>query len=220
MREASYFNVRYDKAYPAIYAKLAPTFNKLKGYTISGFTAGAYRAEFLVFNATDTALNLDSTSGNYLRILGVTFTQQSQHELSVDEYFSKKSDTSNPEFSGDALIRSPQKVAQDYQDIKYSRMTYGKKQFSLSAPYIQSQDDANNLMGWLSEKIMKPRKSIGVSVFGLPTLQLGDIVNVEYTNNDGVNEVGAADSRYVVYSIDYNRNPEGPEMTVYLSEVK
>ena len=220
MREASYFNVRYDKAYPAIYAKLAPTFNKLKGYTISGFTAGAYRAEFLVFNATDTALNLDSTSGNYLRILGVTFTQQSQHELSVDEYFSKKSDTSNPEFSGDALIRSPQKVAQDYKDIKYSRMTYGKKQFSLSTPYIQSQDDANNLMGWLSEKIMKPRKSIGVNVFGLPTLQLGDIVNVDYVNNEGVNEVGDADARYVIYSIDYNRNPDGPEMTVYLSEVK
>lgn len=220
MREASYFNVRYDKAYPAIYAKLAPTFNKLKGYTISGFTAGAYRAEFLVFNATDTALNLDSTSGNYLRILGVTFTQQSQHELTVDEYFSKKSDLSNHEFSGDLLVRSPQKVAQDYQDIKYSRMTHGKKQFSLSAPYVQSPDDASNLMGWLSEKIMKPRKSIGVSVFGMPTLQLGDIVEIDYTNNDGVNEVGDAGSRYVIYSIDYSRKLEGPEMTVYLSEVK
>ena len=220
MREASYFNVRYDKAYPAIYAKLAPTFNKLKGYTISGFTAGAYRAEFLVFNATDTALNLDSTSGNYLRILGVTFTQQSQHELTVDEYFSKKSDLSDPEFKSDLLVRSPQKVAQDYQDIKYSRMTYGKKQFSLSAPYIQSPDDASNLMGWLSEKIMKPRKSIGINVFGMPTLQLGDIVEVDYKNNDGVNEVGETGARYVIYSIDYSRKPDGPDMTVYLSEVK
>jgi len=220
MREAAYFNVRYDKAYPAIYAKLAPTFNKIKGYTVSGFTAGAYRAEFLVFNATDTALNLDSTSGNYLRILGITFTQQSQHELTVDEFFNKRSDLSDPEFSGDLLIRSPQKVAQDYTDIKFSRMTYGKRQFSLAAPYIQSQDDADNLMGWLSEKIMKPRKSIGVSVFGLPTLQLGDIVEVDYTNNDGVNEAGPEGSRFVVYSIDYARDTSGPSSTVYLSEVK
>ena len=220
MREASYFNVRYDKAYPAIYAKLAPTFNKLKGYTISGFTAGAYRAEFLVFNATDTALNLDSTSGNYLRILGVTFTQQSQHELTVDEYFSKRSDLSNPQFSGDSLIKSPQKISKDYTDIKFSRMTYGKKEFSITAPYIQTQDDADNLMGWLSEKIMKPRRSIGIKIFGMPTLQLGDIVAVDYTNEDGVNEVADSDTRFIVYSIEYSRTNEGPEMTVYLSEVK
>jgi hypothetical protein len=220
MREAAYFNVRYDKAYPALYAKLAPTFNKIKGYTVSSFTAGAYRAEFLVFNSTDTALNLDSTSGNYLRILGVTFTQQSQHELTVDEYFSKRSDLSNPEFSGDSLVRSPQKVAEDYQDIKFSRITYGKKQFSINAPYIQSQDDADNLMRWLSSKIMKPRRSIGIKVFGMPTLQLGDIVSVDYTNVEGVNEVADPDSRFVVYSIEYNRNDVGPDMTVYLSEVK
>lgn len=220
MREAAYFNVRYDKAYPALYAKLAPTFNKLKGYTVSGFTAGAYRAEFLVFNSTDTALNLDSTSGNYLRILGVTFTQQSTHELTVDEFYSKRSDLSNPEFSGDSLVRSPQKVAQDYTDVKLSRMSYGNKQFSITAPYIQSQDDATGMMEWLSQKIMKPRKSIGVKVFGMPTLQLGDIVQVNYTNNDGINEVSDPDARFIIYSIDYNRSETGPDMTVYLSEVK
>lgn len=220
MREAAYFNVRYDKAYPALYAKLAPTFNKLKGYTISGFTAGAYRAEFLVFNSTDTALNLDSTSGNYLRILGVTFTQQSTHELTVDEFFSKRSDISNPEFAGDSLVRSPQKVAQNYTDIKLSRMSYGNKQFSITAPYIQSQDDASGMMEWLSEKIMTPRKSIGVKVFGMPTVQLGDIVQVDYTNADGINEVSDPDARFIVYSIDYNRSENGPDMTLYLSEVK
>ena len=220
MREAAYFNVRYDKAYPALYAKLAPTFNKLKGYTVSGFTAGAYRAEFLIFNATDTALNLDSTTGNYLRILGVTFTQQSQHELTVDEYFSKRSDLSNPEFFGDSLVRSPQKVAKDYTDIKLSRMTYGKKEFSITAPYIQSQDDANNLMGWLSEKIMKPRRSIGIKVFGMPILQLGDIVTVSYTNPEGINEVADPNAKFIIYSIDYSRDETGPDMTLYLSEVK
>jgi hypothetical protein len=39
MREAAYFNVKYDKAYPALYAQMSPTFNKMKGYTISGFIA-------------------------------------------------------------------------------------------------------------------------------------------------------------------------------------
>lgn len=220
MREAAYFNVRYDKAYPALYAKLAPTFNKIKGYTVSGFAAGAYRAEFLVFNATDTALSLDSTSGNYLRILGITFTQQSQHELTVDEFFSKKSDASNPEFYGDSTVRSPQKIAQDYTDIKFSRLTHGKKEFSITAPYIQTQDDAEEMMQWLSAKIMKPRRSVGIKIFGMPILQLGDIVKVDYTNTNGVNEVADADTRFVIYSIEYSRDSKGPSMTVYLSEVK
>ena len=60
MREAAYLKFRYDKAYPALYAKLSPTFNKIKGYAVSGFRAGSYGAEFLIFNTTDTALNLVS----------------------------------------------------------------------------------------------------------------------------------------------------------------
>lgn len=223
MREAAYFDVRYDKAYPALYAKIAPTFNKIKGYTVSGFRAGAYGAEFLIFNATDSTLNLDSTSGNYLRILGVTFTQQSPHQLTVDEFFSKASDLSNPEFTGDTAVTSVLKTKQDYQDIKYSRMTHGKKQFNINTPYIQSQDDANNMMSWLSSKIMKPRKSVGVKIFATPTIQLGDIVEIDYRNTSGsqeFNEVSVDGSRFVVYSIQYAKDISGPTMTLYLSEVK
>ena len=223
MREAAHFDIRYDKAYPALYAKIAPTFNKLKGYTISGFRAGAYGAEFLVFNATDTHLSLDSTSGNYLRILGVTFTQQSQHQLGVDEYFSKISDLSNPSFTGDGLVGSKLKVKEDYVDIKLSRLTHGRKQFSLASPYIQTQDDANDLMGWISTKIMKPRRSVGLKVFALPTLQLGDIVEIDYKNKEGTiefNEVSKDGTRFVVYSIQYTKDTSGPSMSVFLSEVK
>lgn len=219
MREAAYFNVRYDKAYPALSAQLSPTFNRIKGYVTSGFIASAYGAEFMVFNATDTALSLDETSGNYLRIQGVTFTQESTHELTVDEYFTKKSDYSNPMFSGNNLVSYPQKSKQDYQDIKISRLTHGKKEFTLDAPYIQSHDDAENMMGWMISKLMKPRRSIGINVFGLPTLQLGDIVQVSYKDQDGIDQVSDPDSKYVIYQIEYSRSVDGPEITVFLSEV-
>jgi hypothetical protein len=219
MREAAYFNVRYDKAYPALYAKLSPTFNKIRGYSVAGFVAGAYGAEFLVFNATDTALNLDETSGNYLRIQGITFTQESKHDLSVDDYFSKRSDFSNPQFIGDTLVSSPFKVKEAYNDIKTSRMTHGRKDFSLDAPYIQTQDDANNLMGWMISKVMKPRKSVGLKVFAMPTIQLGDIVQIDYKESDGTDIIAPYDTRFVVYDIDYSRSVGGPEMTIYLSEV-
>lgn len=218
MREAASFNFKYDKAYPALYAKLSPTFNRIKGYAVSGFRAGSYGAEFLVFNSTDTALSLDETSGNYLRVQGITFTQQSDNDFTVDQYFSKNSNLADPQFVSGTLVSYPNKIAKDYEDIKLSRMTYGKKDFSLQVPYIQSHDAAENLMSWVIKKIMKPRRSIGVKVFANPMIQLGDIVSVDYVEN-GIDKVGSKDSRFVVYNIEYSKEQDGPEMKVFLSEV-
>jgi hypothetical protein len=218
MREAAVFNFKYDKAYPALTAKISPTFNKIKGYVVSGFRAGSYGAEFMIFNATDTALSLDETSGNYLRVQGITFTQQSDNNLTVDEYFNKNSLESNPQFVADKLISNPYKFKQDYQDIKLSRMTYGKKDFSLDAVYIQSQDEASSLMKWMIDKTTKPRKSVGVKIFAIPTIQLGDIVSLDYIENN-VSMASSPDSRFVVYNIEFSRGPDGPDMTLFLSEV-
>ena len=218
MREAAVFNFKYDKAYPALTAKISPTFNKVKGYVVSGFRAVSYGAEFMIFNATDTALSLDETSGNYLRVQGITFTQESDNNLTVDEYFNKNSLESNPQFVADKLISNPYKFKQDYQDIKLSRMTYGKKDFSLDAVYIQSQDEASSLMKWMVEKTTKPRKSVGVQIFSIPTIQLGDIVSLDYIEN-GVSMASSPGSRFVVYNIEFARNSDGPDMKLFLSEV-
>ena len=60
MRECAHFNIKYDRAYPALAAKLAPNLNRIKTYATSGFYAGAYGADFLVFNCTDKIINLDA----------------------------------------------------------------------------------------------------------------------------------------------------------------
>ncbi len=62
------------------------------------------------------------------------------------------------------------------------------------------------LIGWLAPKI-----------FANSTIQLGDIVSVKYTK-DNIQKI--ANDRYVVYYIEYSKGTEGPDMTVYLSEVK
>lgn len=219
MREAAYFNIKYDKAYPALSAKIAPTYGSVKGYTVSGFLSTPYGAEFLIFNATDNAISLDSTTGNYLRILGVTFTQESEEKLTVDEYFAKVGDLSRPQITSGNLINSPLREQKDYQDILFNRMTQGNKSFSISAPYIQSKDAAEDMMSWLTKKIMKPRKSVGLSLFGMPTLQLGDIVTIDYLNENGISELADPSDRFVVYHIDYDKTQEGVTMTTYLSEV-
>jgi hypothetical protein len=218
MREVAYFNVKYDKAYPALYATISPTFNKIRGYTVSGFFAGAYGAEFLIFNATDTFLRFDEMVGNYLRIQGITFTQDSRSELTVDDYFSKTSDFSNPQTKEDMTILSPVKQKELYNDVKNSRITYGRNEFSLDSLYIQSKDEATKIMEWIISKTMKPRKSVGVKIFATPTIQLGDIVTIDYFETD----TGYAfdpQQRFVVYSIEHEKDVSGPGMTIYLSEV-
>lgn len=219
MRECEYFNIKYDKAYPALYAKIANTFTRLKGYVISGFMASSYGAEFLIFNATDSVLNLDETSGNYLRIQGIAFTQDTTHSLTVDDYYKKKGSLSNPSLRGETLLRSPFTYIEDYDKITTSRILYGKNEFTLDSPYIQDESTAEQLIGWIAKKNLKPRKLVGLNIFPIPTLQLGDIVNIYYKNNEGIDVLTPESTRYVVYNIDYSKSIDGSNMNVFMVEV-
>ena len=218
MREMDYFNIRYDKAYPALSAYIAPTFNSTKGYAISGFTPTAYGAEFLVFNITDKAISLDESSGNWLRILGVTFTQQTDRDLTLDEYFAENSNLSDPEFWNGAASGNIVLNKKNYQRIKNSIAKYGKKEFSVDAMYIQNKSIAENTMKFLIKNVTVPKKAVGLEVFGVPHLQLGDIVSFDY--QDGTTDIIAnSTTRFVVYSIAHNRQGDGIKSTIYVSEV-
>jgi hypothetical protein len=214
MREAAYFNIRYDRAYPALYAQLAPTLNRVRGYTVSGFFAGSYGAEFLIFNAIDKNLNLDDTTGNYLRILGIAFTQNTTHSLKVDDFFKKNSNFTDAIYSE----TDAKKYQALYADILNSRSKYGKNDFSIDTQYVQTDAAAESMMNWIIEKIIYPRKTVGVTTFATPHLQLGDIVNINY-NNSGVDIVTTDTTRFVVYSIQYQKDNGNVSTTVYLAEV-
>jgi hypothetical protein len=217
MRECDYFDIKYDKAYPALYSTVSPTFTDTKGYVVSGFNPSPYGAEFLVFNATDNLLTVGE-NGEYLRIQGIALTDDVSTTLTVDQYYNKKADFSNPSFYGSSLTTA--NLYQDYVDIKNSRLTYGTKSFDLQTAYIQSHDAATEIMEWVISKISKPRKAIGLQTFGTSYAQLGDIVKVNYVDEDNIGQVSLADSRYVVYSMEYRYGEAGPEHTLYLSEVQ
>lgn len=217
MRECAYFNIKYDQAYPAFIAAIAPTISKEKSYTISGFRASSYGAEFLIFNNTDKLISLDETTGNYLRIFGVAFTQSTSNVLSVDDYFRERSNMSDPIYVDNTLY-SPQRSEKTYQNIKLSRSKYGKKEFSLDSVYIQNEDSANNLMSWIIDKTLRPRKIISMETFGTPHLQLGDLVSINHVLPDGYKFVDT-DDKFVISSIYYKRDQSGPTMAIKAVEV-
>lgn len=219
MREAAHFNIRYDRAYPALYAKIAPTINGVKGYAVSGFQAGSYGADFLIFNCIDKNLNLDDTTGNYLRILGIAFTQNTTYSLTVDDYFNKVADLSDPILNKGSETYSTIINKEIFDKIKNSRIKYGENQFSIDSPYIQTTAAAEEMMGWIIDKVMYPRKSIGVNTFATSNIQLGDIVKLQYKNNDDIDVIDDPSKRYVVYNIEYQKQSPDLTMTLHLAEV-
>jgi len=219
MREVDYFNVKYDRSYPALLAKIAPTINDIKTYNISGFYAGAYRAEFLVFNNMDKTINVDDTSGNALRIYGVSFTQDTTRSLRIDEYLEKVGDFSDPEIQDGVVLRNPFTYKEIYDKVKHSRLRYGNVEFILDSPFIQSTSAAESILDWIIKKTYIPKRAIGIRVFGSPNLQLGDVCSVNHKNSEGIYVLGSPEDRYVVYNIEYSKIGPDTSMTVYLVEV-
>lgn len=216
-RECAHFRIDYDQAYPAFYSKIARTFSSEKTYTVSGYYGGAYEAEFLVFNAADKAIVLDETTGSYLRILGITFTQNSTNSLTVDDYYNQLSDSSKQPFNNNYLI-SPDNARNDFNKIKASRSKYGDRQFSLDSIYLQSKDQAEDIMQWMINKTMKPRKRFSVSLFAIPTLQVGDIVTIDYKTPNDVTLISSS-SRFLIESISYSRSTDDVSQTIEVVEI-
>jgi len=219
MREAAYFNIKYDRAFPALYSKIMKTFNRLKGYAISGYYGGAYGADFLIFNCQDTSINLDDTTGNFLRIQGITFTQSTTKSLTVDDYYKKISNFSDPVYRSDGTLISPQIQREEYNRIINSRTRYGLNEFTVESPYIQTDEAAEEVFGWILGKVSTPKILVGINTFATFNLQLGDILQINYKNNDGTDIISDTDKKFVVYNIEYSKSNSDETMTMYLAEV-
>jgi hypothetical protein len=218
MREAAYLNIKYDRAFPALYARIMKTLNRLKGYSVSGFYAGSYGADFLIFNCTDANINLDDTTGNFLRIQGVTFTQSTTKDLSVDDYYKKTSSLIDPINNFDGTLINPLIQKEEYNRILNSRTKYGTNEFTIESPYIQTDDAAENVFGWTLEKITKQKILVGLNTFATFNVQLGDLVKINYKNNEGINIISDTEKSFVVYNIEYTKDTNGENMTMYLAE--
>jgi len=218
LRECAYFNIKYDQAYPALIAKIVPPFTAEKSYQISGFLPGSYGAEFLIFNTTDKAIDLSESSSNRIMIQGITFTQNISNVLTVDDYFKELSNFSDPVVSSNNLIVSPGRSEKIYDSIKNSRSVYGNKAFSLNSVYIQNEDSAKDVMKWILDKTIRPRKVFEIDTFGTAHIQLGDIVKINFDLPEGVKMVDE-NKKFVVISAQYGRSSSNVKSQLRVMEV-
>ena len=149
-----------------------------------------------------------------MRILGIAFTQNTTHSLKVDDFFKKNSNFADATYSATN--------AEDYQalysDVLNSRNKYGRNDFSIDTQYVQTDAAAESMMDWIIKKVIYPRKTVGVSTFATPHLQLGDIITINYKDN-GIDIVSPETTRFVVYNIEYQKNSGSIFTTVHLAEV-
>ena len=217
LRECAYFNIKYDQAYPALIAKVVPPFTVEKSYQISGFLPGSYGAEFLIFNTTDKAIDLSESSTNRIMIQGITFTQNISNVLTVDDYFKELSNFSDPVFIENTIV-SPGRSEKIYDNIKNSRSIYGNKSFSIDSIYIQNEDSAKDIMKWVLDKTIKPRKVFELDTFGTQHVQLGDLVKINYDLPEGVKLVDE-NKKFVVISATYQRSSSDIKTQLRVVEV-
>jgi hypothetical protein len=218
LRECAYFNIKYDQAYPAIIAKMVPPFTVEKSYQVAGFLPGSYGAEFLLFNTTDKAINLSESSTNRIMIQGITFTQNISNVLTVDDYFRELSNFSDPVVTSNNLIVSPERSEKIYDSIKNSRSVYGNKTFSIDSVYIQNEDSAKDIMKWILDKTIRPRKVFEIDTFATAHVQLGDIVKINFDLPEGVKMVDE-NKRFVVISAQYGRSSSNVKSQLRVMEV-
>jgi hypothetical protein len=214
MRECAYLDVKFDKVYPALRSKIPPQVASVAQYLVTGYSSTPYRAEFLVFNTSDFTIALGDGQDydTILNIVGVGYTEEVARELTVDGFYNKRSDFStNSDYSS-------QLYKNRYTDIKNSRLSYGNKAFTIESPYIQSEETATELMEYIINKVSVPRKAIGVQVFGMPIIQLGDLVKFSYDTNLILPNT-VTDNNFVVYGIEQDVSEAGPSTILYLSEV-
>jgi hypothetical protein len=105
-----------------------------------------------------------------------------------------------------------------YTDVVNSRNKYGRNDFTIDAQYVQTDAAAESMMDWIIKKVIVPRKTVGMVVFGTPHIQLGDVVNIDY-NSDGIDIISDVNTRYVVYNIEYQKNNGSVSTTIHLAEV-
>ena len=214
MRECAYLDVKFDKVYPALRSKIPPQVASVSEYLVTGYSSTPYRAEFLVFNTSDFAVGLGDGQdySTILNIVGIGYTEEVARELTVDGFYNNRSDFStNSDYSS-------QTYKNKYTDIKNNRLSYGNKAFTIESPYIQSEETATELMEYIINKVSVPRKAVGVQVFGMPIIQLGDLVKFSYDTNLILPNT-VTENNFVVYGIEQDVSETGPSTTLYLSEV-
>jgi hypothetical protein len=230
-REAKSVEAVFD-VYPVMTSAIArrPIFDR--NFTVSGYYADPYKAHFVVWSHADRLIDLGQEEST-LSIIGLPFENNPEKKISIDEFLTGFYDgASSASYSNGNQFR---------KRLLASRAAGQTEKISFESIFIQNRDYALKMMRWLSGFMGMERTELDVQAFGVPHLQLGDIVSVDYSiphyvettvpaNTETVTPLTPAfvqkeipfvdnNKRFMIQSISVDRDLDGPSYLLHLVEM-
>ena len=228
-RECRRIDATFDM-YPVLKSKIAkqPIFDK--AYSVTHYTSDPYGASMMIWAQSDRSIRL--TDDVALNIHGLTLADNAEQTLGIDDFLTGKTDGSHYLKSYNDGIRLRNKLLA-------LRASGATEKVELDSIYIQNRDYAEKMFGWLVGFVGAEKSKILLSAFGVPHLQIGDIVTIDYDiplpvekkANKGeiapnereynVDMISFEDNnkRFIVRQISINRTVDGPEYSLDLVEL-
>lgn len=205
-----------------------------RAYTVTHYEADPYKASFMLWSQADDNVIFGDEGNLQLVIVGLTFADNQEQTLKLDDYLLGRVPGIAPDNNklNSGLTRRNELLAK--------RLLGQTSSIDLNSVYIQSTDYARKMMIWLNGFIGEERMRLEVKAFGVPHLQIGDIVSVDYnipylaegeyqpttdwdpTKNEYAQptfDFYANDKRFVVRKISMDRTQQGPNYSLSLVEL-
>lgn len=230
-REVKNIKAKFD-VYPVMISQIAkrPIFDR--AFSISGYNADPYHANFMLWSQADRLLDLGAEETT-VSIIGLPFADNEEKSLTIDAFLTGQ-------YEGSSTAVSYDQGNAFRKDLLNARSAGQTEKIEFESLFIQNSDYATKMMRWLSGFMGREMTTLTVTAFGVPHLQIGDIVTVDYDipylTEDTVPEgtvltpldplyvqkhIAFIDNnkRFMIQSISVDRDNEGPEYVLRLVEM-
>jgi hypothetical protein len=194
-REVKKFDTRFNA--PSLNANLISLSDVNPNYFVSEFQPSSFGASFWLYNTGSSAIQIDEAS---------------QTPLWISAFSLKNINPGTVQSS--KLIEKEEFAKEDNDRYTINRNVYGKQEIMLSGDFINNLEQARSLATWITDNLSEERKSISLSIFPNPILELGDKVGLLYSDklyNDST-------KTYTITSISHSISNTGPAMNIEIRE--
>jgi hypothetical protein len=196
VREAKYIQARFNE--PAFSTRLIELSRVNPDYFIKEFKSSSWGASFWVYNSSRSSVWLGNGTNFPLFISGMVLKKTGGGTVDIKDSMSIDPNSQN--------------------ELEINKRLYGEQSLNISAEYLNSYTQAQNLAEWIAKYSSFEKKEIRARIFPNPLLQIGDKIKVIYKSRGfSSNDIG--DKTYVLSEIDYNVGSNGIQMDVLLREM-
>jgi len=166
-------------------------------YFIEDHDLHPFGGEIVISNASGSSFYLSESGRNGLLILGSPLSNYGQQRFTVSQFLE--------ELPSQSALKDK---------ILSSRRKNGRRSFSISAEYIQTDTMSRRVMEWIMENAAEPKITANIECFCNPLLELTDAIKI-FSPRNNINQ----NSYFSITSLNYSIDANGPSLTAGVREI-